>query len=96
MLAVSAVDWTVEACYIRTMLKATAVRHFGSQRAVARLLRLTPAAISLWGPVVPLLSAQRLALATSGALAVDPSLYDHRGRPLKPQPAIEPATSDAA
>jgi DNA-binding transcriptional regulator YdaS (Cro superfamily) len=57
------------------MYKADAVRHFGSQIAVARALGITKGAVSLWGNVVPEGSAYKLESVTGGALKVDPTLY---------------------
>lgn len=67
-----------------TMNAQDAIRHFGSVSNLASALGISAAAIYQWGDVVPHFSARRIEDATGGALRVDMSLYDERGRPLKP------------
>lgn len=64
------------------MRTATAVAHFRTQSAVADAAGVTPQAVSQWGPVVPYVSARKLAAASEGLLAIDVSLYDDRLRPI--------------
>jgi DNA-binding transcriptional regulator YdaS (Cro superfamily) len=57
------------------MRTADAIQHYGTRAEVARVLGLTPSAVSQWGEVVPELSAWRLWLASGGRLALDPRVY---------------------
>lgn len=57
------------------MKKATAVKHFGSQIAVARALRITKGAVSQWPEIIPLKSALKIQSVTNGRLTVDMALY---------------------
>ncbi len=55
-----------------------AIRHFGSQAEVARVLGYTSAAVSVWkgrGKVIPFKAAMRLVKASEGQLAI--SLKDY-------------------
>lgn len=52
-----------------------AIRHFGTQAAVAAVLGLSRAAVNKWADVVPLESARALEILTGGDLKVDESLY---------------------
>ena len=56
-----------------------AVRHFGTQREIARILGLTEAAVSKWkvrGTVVPFKPAMRLVRASEGELAIGLKDYE--------------------
>ena len=56
-----------------------AVRHFGTQREIARILGLTEAAVSKWkvrGTVVPFKAALRLVRASEGELAIGLKDYE--------------------
>ena len=57
------------------MRTADAIEHYGTRAAVARVLGLTPSAVSQWGETVPELSAWRLWLASGGRLVIDPRVY---------------------
>jgi transcriptional repressor of cell division inhibition gene dicB len=60
------------------MLKVDVLTHFGSQRAAAKALGISIAAVSGWGDVVPEGSAYKLQVITGGVLRVDPALYADR------------------
>lgn len=72
------------------MLKTAALAHFGTPSAIAECLGVTPSAISGWGDVIPEGSAYKLEVLTSGALKVDPALYE--GRPKRGQQLSAGAT----
>lgn len=57
------------------MLKATVIDHFPSNRAIARVLGVSPQAVGQWGDVIPERAALLLEKLTGGALKYDPSLY---------------------
>lgn len=57
------------------MRKVDAIKHFGSQGAIARELGLGKAAVSKWPEKVPRPWAAELHLRTDGALHCDPDLY---------------------
>ncbi|CNG69979.1 TPA: Cro/Cl family transcriptional regulator [Yersinia enterocolitica] len=57
------------------MLKKEVIAHFGSQRAVARALGISDAAVSQWKPVIPEKDAYRLAEVTNGALKFEETAY---------------------
>lgn len=50
------------------MLKTDVIAWYGGVRATARAIRLTPSAVSKWGPVVPELSARRITEDTRGSV----------------------------
>ncbi|MBC3250480.1 Cro/Cl family transcriptional regulator [Serratia fonticola] len=50
------------------MLKKDVIAHFGSQRAVAKALGISDAAVSQWKEVIPEKDAYRLEVVTSGEL----------------------------
>lgn len=77
---------SVNHVYLCGMTKTAAIRHFGSQTALARQLGLTKQAVSMWPERVPLLRQYQLERITAGALRVDDDL---------PSPAAEIA-GDAA
>lgn len=57
------------------MRKVDAVKHFGSEAAVAAALEISRAAVNKWGEVVPLESATALETLTHGQISVDRALY---------------------
>lgn len=57
------------------MTKTSAVKHYGSQYAVAKALGIHRSAVSRWGRKVPLYQAMRLAQLTNGRLVFMPSEY---------------------
>jgi hypothetical protein len=62
------------------MLKQDVLRHFGGKAsAVARILKISRAAVSKWPEVVPWYAAGELEEITGGALKRDEALYV-RGR----------------
>lgn len=60
------------------MNKKTVIKHFGSASAVAHALGISPAAVSKWQDLVPLVRASEIELITGGALQVDMSRYSKR------------------
>jgi len=60
------------------MLKADAIRYFGSVSAVAEALDISVSAVSSWDEVVPEGSAYKLQVVTDGALVVRPECYKDR------------------
>ena len=60
------------------MLRKDAVKLFGSQVNVARVLGLTRAAVSAWGEIVPEGQAYKLQVVTGGKIKVDPRKYRER------------------
>ncbi len=65
-----------------------ALAHFGTATAVAVAARISKAAVSQWGVLVPLGTAALLEKATGGKLRMNPAEY--RRRPL-PAPAEDRA-----
>lgn len=57
------------------MLKKDVVKHFVTQKEVARFLGLSDSAISQWKEVIPEKDAHRLHQGTQGILKFDPVLY---------------------
>lgn len=57
------------------MRTAIAIKHYGSQAALARALNITRSAVSQWGPIVPEGAAYKLQSLTDGKLKVDPAVY---------------------
>jgi DNA-binding transcriptional regulator YdaS (Cro superfamily) len=55
-----------------------AVKHFGSQAALARTLRITRSAVSQWGDRVPERQALRLQALTLGQLVADDPVLHRR------------------
>ena len=56
-----------------------AIEHFGTQAEIARVLKCTPAAISVWkdrGTIVPFKPAMRLVRASDGELAIGLKDYE--------------------
>lgn len=60
------------------MLKADAVKFFGTEAQLARALGINQSAIQAWGDVIPRGSACELELITAHALQVDWTLYKRR------------------
>ncbi|WLQ15392.1 Cro/CI family transcriptional regulator [Hahella aquimaris] len=56
------------------MKKAEAVQYFGSQQALANVLKLHKSAISQWGDTIPELRAFQLERLTNGKLKHDPNV----------------------
>ena len=50
------------------MYKKDVIDHFGTQRAVAKALGISDAAVSQWKEVIPEKDAYRLEVVTAGAL----------------------------
>ncbi len=65
------------------MKTSDAIQHFHSKAAIARTLGVSSAAVTQWGPVVPLESALSLEILTGGALAVDRTLYPSLARAIE-------------
>lgn len=62
----------------------TALTHFKTTRAgLARILSLDSTTVGKWGGAIPLDKAALLNKLSFGALAIDWSLYDERGKPRK-------------
>lgn len=57
------------------MLKAIVVKHFTSNRAIAKLLSISPQAVGQWNAIIPERAALKLERITNGALKYDPALY---------------------
>ena len=57
------------------MLRAIAIKHYGSLAAVARALGITRSAVTQWGRIVPEGMAYKLESITKGELQVDPHRY---------------------
>ena len=62
------------------MLKKDAIEHFKTQDNIADALKISAAAVSRWGEVVPLLRAYQLQGITRGALKMNEELYRDRIR----------------
>lgn len=58
------------------MKTSDAIRYFGNRTRIAKTLRISRAAVSQWGDLVPLPSAARLEKLTFGALALEIADYD--------------------
>lgn len=59
---------------MRGMLKEDAIRHFGSQAALARALGIKQPSINDWGEVVPPLRQLQIEQLTGGRLKADPQI----------------------
>ena len=57
------------------MLKTDAIKHFGSQSALARALGIDRAAVNGWGKYVPLRRAMQLDEQTNGKLKFNREFY---------------------
>jgi|TARA_B110000090_G_scaffold25597_1_gene25787 hypothetical protein len=57
------------------MLKENCINHFGTQAALAKMLKISSPAISVWGSVIPEKQAFRLQIITSGELEYDSTHY---------------------
>ncbi|EBN7738424.1 hypothetical protein D0N95_24510, partial [Salmonella enterica] len=51
------------------------IDHFGTQRAVAKALGISDAAVSQWKEVIPEKDAYRLEIVTAGALKYQENAY---------------------
>ena len=61
------------------MKKETVIAHFdGNASAVARVLGISPQAVTDWPDIIPEGRAYQLQVITAGKLAVDPSVYEKR------------------
>jgi transcriptional repressor of cell division inhibition gene dicB len=58
------------------MKKIDAIRHAGGVSLLAKMLGVTPGAISLWGEVVPDARQLQIELLTNGALKSEPHCLD--------------------
>lgn len=57
------------------MYKKDVIDHFGTQRAVAKALGISDAAVSQWKEVIPEKDAYRLEAVTAGVLKYQESAY---------------------
>ncbi|CZW10005.1 MULTISPECIES: Cro/CI family transcriptional regulator [Enterobacteriaceae] len=57
------------------MYKKQVIDHFGTQRAIAKALGISDAAVSQWKEVIPEKDAYRLQVVTEGALKYDETAY---------------------
>lgn len=57
------------------MKKQLVLDHFGGTSAVAKALKISPAAVSVWPEIIPKGRAFELQDLTKGELKVDPALY---------------------
>lgn len=57
------------------MKKKNVIGHFGTQRAVARALGISDAAVSQWKEIIPEKDAYRLEIVTAGALKYQEAAY---------------------
>lgn len=57
------------------MFKDDVIKFFGNSRKLARVLNMSPSAISQWGKVIPEKNAYKLQYLTKGKLKVDSDLY---------------------
>lgn len=63
------------------MLKATVINHFPSNRAIAKVLGISPQAVGQWEDIIPERAALKLERITEGALKYDPTLYNKSHAP---------------
>jgi len=68
------------------MRKADAVRHYGSEAAVAVAAGVSRQAVNKWGPIVPYHSAVILSREAPGKLQLQDSDYRSGGIPIEPRP----------
>ncbi|KHE04898.1 MULTISPECIES: Cro/CI family transcriptional regulator [Citrobacter freundii complex] len=57
------------------MYKKQVIGHFGTQRAVAKALGISDAAVSQWKEVIPEKDAYRLEIVTAGVLKYNEAAY---------------------
>ncbi len=57
------------------MFKKEVIDHFGTQRAIAKALGISDAAVSQWKEVIPEKDAYRLQVVTAGALKYQEAAY---------------------
>ncbi|MGD8164775.1 Cro/CI family transcriptional regulator [Pantoea sp. FN0307] len=57
------------------MYKKDVIDYFGTQRAVAKALGLTDAAVSQWKEVIPEKDSYRLEIVTAGVLKYQGTIY---------------------
>lgn len=57
------------------MYKKQVIDHFGTQRAIAKALGISDAAVSQWKEVIPEKDAYRLEVVTAGVLKYDEAAY---------------------
>ena len=62
-------------CDYSRMLKKDAIKHYGSQAALARELGIDRAAVNGWGKYVPLRRAMELEEKTQGVLKFNREFY---------------------
>jgi len=60
------------------MKKTDVLAFFGSTTATALFLKISVAAVSKWGSIIPELQAMRLERLTSGALKYDEALHNQK------------------
>lgn len=57
------------------MTRSEALRHFGTQVELARVLGITQASVAGWGESIPRLRQIQIEVITSGELQADPSCW---------------------
>ncbi|EFE3785705.1 helix-turn-helix domain-containing protein [Escherichia coli] len=65
------------------MIKISAIKFYGSQRAIAQSLGISEQAVSQWPELIPKGAALELEKLTDGALKCDLNLYKNRSRKNK-------------
>ena len=58
------------------MHKTTVISHFDNVTKAAKALKVSQAAVSKWGPIIPEKQAFKVERITRGALKYDPSMYE--------------------
>lgn len=58
------------------MTKNSVINYFKSTTAAAQFLKISQAAVSKWGGIIPEKQAMRLDRMTKGALKYDPAAYE--------------------
>lgn len=58
------------------MTKTEAIKHFGSQSALARALSITQPSVAEWAEDLPALRQIQIERVTGGQLRADPSCYE--------------------
>lgn len=57
------------------MFKKEVIKHFGTQRAVAKALGISDAAVSQWKEIIPEKDAHRLQIVTDEVLKYQETVY---------------------
>lgn len=66
------------------MKKSDAIAYFGRRITLARAIRVSPAAVTQWGDLIPLGAAALLEKVTGGKLKFNPADYRKRPAPSSP------------